>query len=292
MTQENLGVDLAIDENGDLIINNNGDFLSVSDSDNMVQAILNAFMTEKGSLFYDENYGLDIGSFIGEKNILAKRALIRNGIVNLFSNEPRISKINNLTVEEDSNDSKAVVINSTVTLIDGETIEVNNLVFPYFKPSSDITTITNEKQRSSSITEVYTQYQIYNILGVYLSTDTDKTGTNYFTGGNVDKNKITLGTNLPSTYTDVIIDYDTIDVVYSSSKITQIIDERQQSFNGTTIEVDYNIYDISSVYDETDEEKLLNLAIDASFDFNTITLPQNVTINGYYLITYSTKEIE
>lgn len=290
MIQANLGVDFAL-EDGDLLTSSNGDIQIISDTDNVVQAIINAYMTERGSLFYDETYGLDIGSFIGEKNILAKRALIRNGILNLFLKEPRISKVNELTVEQDQNDPKAININASVTLINGETININNLVFPYYKPTTDTNPITNEEQTSSSILTVYTQYQIYNVLGVYLSTDSSKTGTNYFTGGSVEGNKITLGTNLPSTYTKVFIDYDTIDTIYDVVKITKISDERKQSLDGKTIEVDYSVYDVISIYDELDTEKVLNLAQGASSTYNIITIPQNISPNTYYLITYSTKEI-
>ena len=53
MIQANLGVDFAL-EDGDLLTSSNGDIQIISDTDNVVQAIINAYMTERGSLFYDD----------------------------------------------------------------------------------------------------------------------------------------------------------------------------------------------------------------------------------------------
>lgn len=48
------------------------------------------------------------------------------------------------------------------------------------------------------------------ITGVWLATDTEKTGTNYYTGGSFveEDYEIVLGTELPAAETDVIIDYE------------------------------------------------------------------------------------
>jgi len=48
------------------------------------------------------------------------------------------------------------------------------------------------------------------ITGVWLATDTEKTGTNYYTGGSFveEDYEIILGTELPAAETDVIIDYE------------------------------------------------------------------------------------
>jgi len=48
------------------------------------------------------------------------------------------------------------------------------------------------------------------ITGVWFATDTEKTGTNYYTGGSFveEDYEIVLGTELPAAETDVIIDYE------------------------------------------------------------------------------------
>lgn len=66
---------------------------------------------------------------------------------------------------------------------------------------------SHENQLSVSKTEVDVKYNIYSVDGVWLSSDTSHTGTNYFTGGSFVNNKITLGTQLPTTYTNVIVTY-------------------------------------------------------------------------------------
>jgi hypothetical protein len=176
-------------------------------------------------------------------------------------------------------------------LIDDTTIIANNLIFPYFKPAAETTSITSESQRSSSQTIVYTQYQIFDVRGVYLATDTQKTGLNYFLGGSVSKNKIILGSKLPSTFSDVIIDYDTLSTTYTSKKITQIMDEKVLTTDGKNLIVNYNIYDLTSIYSEEDTEKIINYANVSTFEFNKITVQRSISTGIYYFISYSTTDI-
>jgi hypothetical protein len=68
-----------------------------------------------------------------------------------------------------------------------------------------------EERVSSTRDEVITRFPINQVIGVYLATDTLRTGTNYFTGGSYAGNLITLGTSLPSPGTAVIVDYGYID---------------------------------------------------------------------------------
>lgn len=285
----NLGTDFAL-EDGDLIISNSGDVLSASDADNVAQAIQNALFTEKGTLFYDNNYGFDLNNMAGEKNILAVRSLVKNEILNILTKDPRIQTINVLTVQPNKDNPSQLDIQINATLINGETINTNNLIYPFVQPTADLNPIVSEEDISVSQSVVYTQYNIFAIRGVYLSTDQEKVKTNYFTGGFTDGNKITLGTNLPSTFSRVLIDYDTVNVPYTSTKITNIYSERKQSLDGKTIDVRYNIYTLATVFNEDDTQQILNYANGAMVSYNTIALPQNVTVNDYFLVTYTTKD--
>jgi hypothetical protein len=67
-----------------------------------------------------------------------------------------------------------------------------------------------ERQISSDITHVTVSHTpILSVSGVYLNTDPNKFGTNYYTGGSFNANAgtITLGTALPDPETTVLIDY-------------------------------------------------------------------------------------
>jgi len=50
-------------------------------------------------------------------------------------------------------------------------------------------------------------FDIYSVSGVYLASDTGKTGTNYFTGGKFSGKVITLGTAASAASTNMIVDY-------------------------------------------------------------------------------------
>lgn len=287
---DNLGIDFALVD-GDIVLSNNGDIQTVSNDDNVEQAVKNALFTEKGTLYYDQNYGFGIGTLMGEKNILAKRVLVRNEIITVLSREPRIESVEQVIVLQNEDNPSRLDVSFQVTLINGEQLIAENLVYPFVQPVIETSTIENESQRSNGIINVMTQYPIYNVRGVWLANDVNKTGTNYYTGGSISKNKITLGTNLPTTYSDVIVDYDTISAEYETIKVTQIEEERQQPVSSTTICVDYSIYDISEIYNETDDEKLINLADGATFQNQLITLSQEVETTDYFLISYSTNEL-
>jgi len=290
MTNPYFGTDMYLN-NGDIVISNSGDVQTITDVDNVVQAIQNALFTEKGSLYYDTEYGVGLGSLIGEKNVLIKRALLRNDLINTLYNDPRIKTVDDVIVDTDSSNPMQLNVSIKATLIDDTQLIADNLIFPYFKPKAETTSITSEAQKSISQSVVYSEYQVFDLKGVYLSTDTEKTGTNYFTGGSVSKNRIVLGTKLPSTYTDVILDYETLNVTYTSKKITQIRDEKVLTSDGKTLMVNYNIYDLTSVYSEEDTEQMINYANVSTFEFNKIFVQQNISKGTYYLISYSTTDL-
>lgn len=68
--------------------------------------------------------------------------------------------------------------------------------------------VVSEAKTSSNATTVTVDGNIYKVSGVYLATDTLKTGTNYYTGGSFSAKVITLGVALPGATTNVIVDYE------------------------------------------------------------------------------------
>lgn len=285
------GSDLAL-ENGDIASGFSGDFQYVSQLDNLSQAIVNALTTEKGSLYYNPDYGINLNGIIGEKNIPLARERLRTEINNVLKAEPRIKTINNLVVEQDVNNISQLNVAIIVTPITTDATITINLVYPYSTINDITNTILSEKQKSINSLTVYTQYPIYDIIGVYLSTDPNKTGTDYFSGGSIDGNKITLGTDLPAAYSNVLIDYKTIQVPRTNVQVTQITNERVLPnilLPFETLEVIHNIYDISGVWFTTDTNKENNLFTeDCTFVQKTITLSTSGNSNDAFLIDYST----
>ena len=82
-----------------------------------------------------------------------------------------------------------------------------------------ITRVT-ETHSSDSNTQVTVDHAIRHVQGVWLATDPNHTGTNYFTGGNFANNTITLGAALPSPNTNVEVVYSCIHPHYLAQGYT------------------------------------------------------------------------
>jgi len=84
---------------------------------------------------------------------------------------------------------------------------------PVDMATSILANTIQEVRTSHDAARVVTRYNVYTVEGVWLATDTARTGTNYFTGGSqtwdplVDYSYITLGTPLPSQNTSVLVRY-------------------------------------------------------------------------------------
>jgi hypothetical protein len=95
---------------------------------------------------------------------------------------------------------------------------------PVDSATSILANTIQEVRTSHDAARVVTRYNVRTVEGVWLATDTARTGTNYFTGGSqtwnvgIDYSYITLGTPLPSPNTSVLVRYraDIGDVVDSS----------------------------------------------------------------------------
>ena len=90
-------------------------------------------------------------------------------------------------------------------------------------------------ERQTSVDEFHlnsAHTNLVTVTGVYLSTDSHRLGTNYYTGGtfNASSGFITLGTELPAVNTDLIIDYTYTIVDDSESSFTQIGGDTSHTF--------------------------------------------------------------
>jgi hypothetical protein len=208
-TTELYGVDLAL-VNRDLSISSSGGYSSVSANDNLLQSISNRLTTEKGSLAYDADYGLSLGMFIGEKNVNNKVVLLQLEIIKELKKERRVSAINKVDITQDPIRPDILYINIEVLPINSLDPMNLNLIYPFYMNQS-ILRIPIENQTSTTKTTVTVTYPIYSVMGVFLNTDTAKTGKNYYlTSGSFVGNYITLSQELPQTNTQVIVDYEKV----------------------------------------------------------------------------------
>lgn len=209
------GVDLQLVD-GDLDLSPTGGFKVVSSNENLLQAIINRLKTETGSLAYDASYGVDLNLIVGEKNSIIKQQLIKSLILTALKNEPRIASIDALSIIPDNNRGDILYINIQITPIFSETPLGINLVYPFYLNQSNVK-VTSEPQTSISKYVVKTSYTIYTVDGVWLASDPNKIGVNFYRSqsisGSFSGNTIYLAYELPDDKTDVIIDYNKQSVI-------------------------------------------------------------------------------
>ena len=90
---------------------------------------------------------------------------------------------------------------------------------------SNPVTVTLERQTSTEENHLVVAHTFVSaVTGVYLGTDSHRLGTNYYTGGtfNATSGYITLGTALPDSLTEVLIDYTYTIVDDAEAAFTQI----------------------------------------------------------------------
>lgn len=159
-------------------------------------------------------------SFLNYDTIMRHKLLTNNFIIVNSSKD-------GITIRTDMNEGYPVSISyydSTVGTIYIWKTEINS--DKSFTISEDKRTdnlIVDEYYYSESLNQIQTQFEIGNVVGVYLSTDTTKTGTNYSTTNNFVGRTITLDTPLP-TKTGVIITYNKYHIKdYLDLNVDQII---------------------------------------------------------------------
>ena len=110
-----LGADLATDK---------GDFETVSDEQNLVQAILHRLTTEEGEL-YDighADYGSRLHELIGEPNNARTREMLMNLVKECLAEEPRILEVTDIKVTPNQYDLNRLDIEITVLPIGKSTL--------------------------------------------------------------------------------------------------------------------------------------------------------------------------
>lgn len=93
-----LGTDLALDSNGDLILTPQGDVQTVSEIDNIKQAVRIRLQTIPDSYLFGDDLGSDLGETVDEALTPQAIKLIEQYAMNALEDDPRIIQINNLSV--------------------------------------------------------------------------------------------------------------------------------------------------------------------------------------------------
>lgn len=112
--QENYGIDIALDNDGDFAINSDGDIKTVNGRDNLTQAIAMRLTTASGKRIRLGTYG--IRSTIGEP--IAVESYLSGCIEQTIKADPRVSEVNELTFKGDND---KLVLEVVYTDINGQT---------------------------------------------------------------------------------------------------------------------------------------------------------------------------
>lgn len=296
---EILGTDIKTDEYGDIQLTSTGDIDVVSDLPNMYQSIRNRLSLEKGELVYDSNYGLVFENFIGSKGIVKNINQFKLELIKELKKDSRITAINNIQISPLKDNPRAyeVVIALRVATVQEEV--VISFVFPFYTPEVTAREIASERQLTTDKDKVTVEYTIYGVKSIYLTTDANKTGTNYYTGGYIlsDKKTIVLGTPVTSPNTPVFINYTTLETErlgYTTVLSTELITFAESTSGDSLTEVTQitlskDIFDVVGVWEETDTTKDgVNYYFGGSYKNNVITLGtvlpymKNLIVEYYY----------
>jgi hypothetical protein len=210
------GSDMRLYDN-DIKVSSKGDIDVLQSYDNLAQALRHRLTTEKGFLPYDQDYGIDLGLFLGRKNLFEKQEMLKFAILQSLKREARIQTIDNILIYQDSNNPTILYANVTVTPMNVQDKLSLNLVFPWYV-TTQIESVVDEPQTSTSKTTVNTDYDIHSVVGVWITQSPHYTynrqrdaiisGTNYYTPSGTFLGKtITLSSKLKSTFTNVYVSY-------------------------------------------------------------------------------------
>jgi phage baseplate assembly protein W len=120
--QDPLGKDIKLkfDTIGaDLIVNAKGDFETISEEDNLAQAIINRLATSKGELhdIGHPDYGSRLFEVIGEINNKTTRQRIKAIVQECLDQESRIEKITRINVIANPNPYNPNQVNIELTIL-------------------------------------------------------------------------------------------------------------------------------------------------------------------------------
>lgn len=131
--KENLGRDVRMSKDGELVLTSGNDFSLMIFEENLKMAILNRLKTAVGELELHPNYGSTIKNEFGSAFTDTLQDRLTLSVRTCLLQEPRISSINDITIELLTNDitpNKTLSISITITTI--SSIEPLNLVYELF----------------------------------------------------------------------------------------------------------------------------------------------------------------
>lgn len=131
--KEEIGKDLKLqfDPLGADLIATKGDFATISDENNLVQAIIHRLTTDEGELhdIGHADYGSRLHELVGERNNLRTRERLKNLIHFCLAEEPRILEVTDVKVTPNQYDPNRLDIEITVLPIGKSTFL--SVVYPF-----------------------------------------------------------------------------------------------------------------------------------------------------------------
>lgn len=298
-----IGFDIILDGNGDFQTTSSGDIFSATDELNIVQAIKHRIITEQGDLVYNTDYGMNYNILFTKKTPAAIKA-IKSAMIREVSKDPRVKRIVKIEaftqteIEELRPDQLYIEID--IVPINRDEVIGINFVYPQFTSPSFANAVVSEYQTSFNRSTVFTNHVIKSVNGVFLASDTNKTGVNYFIGGNFNGRQITLGTFLNVNTANLIVDYITYETTRNTLGVRLIQNENVTATSDQIVSVESLIYDVAGIFLSSDTEKAGTnywFNIDGttykkgSFEARQIVLAQKLPLGSTVFETTATEEV-
>ena len=128
MTTNVLGKDIKLKDN-DIQFSPFQDFLTITDVNNLRQAIVNRLKTIVGE-YFNSNYGSELKNVIGKPRNELTRGRIIGYVSEALNQEPRIQRIDDILVTFP--EENIYQVNVEITVVPIEDTTPLNLVFPLF----------------------------------------------------------------------------------------------------------------------------------------------------------------
>lgn len=120
-----LGTDLYLME-GDLVIGPDGDLATVSDTENLRQALYLRLLADKGELILHPDYGSEIYKYISRVMTPDRREKLKSAVAACIIQDPRVEKVLAVEIEVAG---RTVLVTARIQPIGSQ--KPVNLVFPF-----------------------------------------------------------------------------------------------------------------------------------------------------------------
>lgn len=111
------GTDLRLDMNGDIVLNPQGDIDLHTGVENVKQMIRSRLQTTPSTYIFGKDLGSELGKTIDDPLTPQKKNLIERYVYNALIIDPRVTKINSVSVVDPNDGSMRLLVTVNVAIV-------------------------------------------------------------------------------------------------------------------------------------------------------------------------------